>query len=126
MDSAILSATSALVGSLVGGVSTLAASWLSQRGQLRAQTLVQEAVKHEALYAEFIIETSRRLAEARDHLAEGPEVVARLYSAVSRMRLTSSDEVIRISRCRRGCEGTSRSRRSPAFVSGSGPAPSSL
>ena len=99
MDSAILSATSALVGSLVGGVSTLAASWLSQRGQLRAQTLVQEAVKHEALYAEFIIETSRRLAEARDHLAEGPEVVAGLYSAVSRMRLTSSDEVIRIAQC---------------------------
>jgi hypothetical protein len=96
MDTAILSAGSALVGSLVGGVSTLAASWLSQRGQLRAQVLVHEAVKRETLYAEFIIEASRRLADAWSHHAESPEVVAGLYSAVQRMRLTSSDEIVRI------------------------------
>ena len=96
MDSAILSATAALFGSLIGGISTLAASWLTQRGQLRAQTLVHEAVKRETLYAEFIIEASRRLTEAWSHHAESPEVVAGLYSAINRMRLTSSDEVIRI------------------------------
>ena len=64
MDNAILSAASALIGSLIGGMSTLAASWLSLRGRLRAQALVQEAAKREALYAEFIIEASRRLSEA--------------------------------------------------------------
>jgi hypothetical protein len=96
MDSAILSATAALFGSLVGGVSTLAASWLTQRGQLRAQSLVHEAVKREALYAEFISEASRRLTDAWSHHAESPEVVAGLYSAVQRMRLTSSDDVIRV------------------------------
>jgi hypothetical protein len=36
MDPAILSATAALVGSLVGGVSTFAAYWLTQRVQIRA------------------------------------------------------------------------------------------
>jgi hypothetical protein len=46
---AILPATAALFGSLVGGVSTLAASWLTQCGQLRAQTLVHEAVERETL-----------------------------------------------------------------------------
>jgi hypothetical protein len=60
MDSAILSATAALFGSLIGGASTLAASWLTQRGQLRAQALIHEAVKREVLYAEFISEASRR------------------------------------------------------------------
>lgn len=94
MDPAILSATSALVGSLVGGVSTFAASWLTQRGQLRMHTLVQQAVKREGLYAEFIVEASRRLADAWSHQAESPEVVAGLYSAIERMRLTSSAEVI--------------------------------
>ena len=64
MDPAILSAASALTGSLIGGVSTLTASWLSQRGQFRAQALVQEAVKRETLYAEFIIEASKRFTEA--------------------------------------------------------------
>ena len=96
MDPAILSAASALAGSLIGGASTLAASGFTQRGQLRAQVLVQEAVKREALYAEFIIEASKRFVEAWSHQAEGPEVVAGLYSAVERMRLTSSGEVIRV------------------------------
>ena len=96
MDPAILSAASALAGSLIGGASTLTSSWFTQRGQLRAQVLVQEAVNRETLYAEFIIEASKRFTEAWSHQAEGPEVVAGLYSAVERMRLTSSGEVIRV------------------------------
>lgn len=58
--------------------------------------LIQEAVKRETLYAEFIIEASKRLTEAWGHQAEGPEVFAGLYSAIERMRLTSSGEVIRV------------------------------
>jgi hypothetical protein len=96
MDPAILSAVSALAGSLIGGVSSLAASWLTHRGQFRAQTLIHEAVKREALYAEFIIEASKRLTDAWSHQAESPEVLAGLYSAMERMRLTSSIEVIRV------------------------------
>ena len=96
MDPAILSATSALVGSLVGGLSTLAASWLTQRGQLRAQTLVHEAVKRETLYAEFIVEASKRLADAWSHQAQSPDVLAGLYAAIHRMRLASSDDVVRV------------------------------
>jgi hypothetical protein len=96
MDPAILSAVSALAGSLIGGVSSLAASWLTHRGQFRAQTLIHEAVKREALYAEFIIEASQRLTDAWSHQAESPEVLAGLYSAMERMRLTSSIEVIRV------------------------------
>ncbi|MGO8953569.1 MAG: hypothetical protein ACLP1W_13950 [Rhodomicrobium sp.] len=93
MDTAILSAASALAGSLIGGATTLIASWLTQRGQLRAQALMREAMKRETLYAEFIIEASKRRADAWSHHAETPEVLAGLYSAVERMRLTSSDEV---------------------------------
>ena len=64
MDSAILSAVSLLAGPLIGGGSTFAASWLAPRGQLWAQTLADEAVEREALYAEFIIEASKRLTDA--------------------------------------------------------------
>ena len=49
MNPAILSATAALVGSLVGGVSTLAAYWLTQRVQLRAQSLMKRHAEREAL-----------------------------------------------------------------------------
>lgn len=94
MNPAILSATVGLIGSLVGGASTFAASWLTQQGQLRTHTLVQQSAKREALYAEFIIEASNRVAEAWSRQADGPAAVAALYSAVGRMRLTSSAAVI--------------------------------
>ena len=93
MDPAILSATAALVGSLVGGVSTFAAYWLTQRVQLRAQVLMKHHAEREALYAEFIV-ASKRFADAWSHHAESPEVVAGLFSAIERMRLTSSNSVI--------------------------------
>jgi hypothetical protein len=96
MDSAILSATSALVGSLIGGVSTFVGLWFSTRGQLRHQRLTHEASKRETLYAEFIIEASKRVTEAWGHSAAGPEVIAGLYSAVERMRLSSSPEVVEV------------------------------
>jgi hypothetical protein len=64
MDPAILSAVSVLAGPLIGGGATFATSWLALRGQLRAQTLAHEAVEREALYAEFIIEASKRLTDA--------------------------------------------------------------
>lgn len=96
IDPALLSAIAALTGSLIGGVATLTASWLTQRLQLRIQATVHEAAKRESLYAEFIIEASRRLADAWSHHAESPEVIAGLYSAVQRMRLASSDKVIHL------------------------------
>jgi hypothetical protein len=61
MDHALLSAAAALVGSLIGGVSTFAAYWLTQRVQICNQRLMQHAVIRETLYAEFIVEASRRL-----------------------------------------------------------------
>ena len=96
MDTAILSASSALVGSLIGGVSTFIGAWLSTRGQVRAHKLAEEASKREALYSEFIIEAAKRFTDAWGHQAEGPEVVAGLYAAMERMRLTSSHEVLNV------------------------------
>jgi hypothetical protein len=64
MDPAILSATSALAGSLIGGASSLAASWITPREQMQARMLLRQAVKRKALYTDFIVETSRRFVEA--------------------------------------------------------------
>ena len=94
MDPAILSATSGLIGSLIGGVSTFTASWVTSHRQYRAQTLLQEAVRREALYAEFVAEAAARFADAWSHQATGPEPVAKLLGAVARMRLTSSRAVV--------------------------------
>jgi glutamate formiminotransferase len=90
----VLSTAAALSGSLIGGVATLAGTWISQHRHLRAQARMQEVAKREALYSEFIVEASKRLADAWNHQAEGPEVVATLYAALQRMRLTSTCEVV--------------------------------
>jgi hypothetical protein len=94
MDTAILSATAGLVGSLIGGVSTFAASWVTQRKLLGSQGRLHHASQRQQLYSEFIVEATKRLAEAWNHEAEGPEVVTNLYSAVQRMRLISSSRVV--------------------------------
>lgn len=94
MDAAILSATAGLFGSLIGGVSTFAASWVTQRKLLGSQRRLHHASQRQQLYSEFIVEATKRLAEAWNHEAEGPEVVTNLYSAVQRMRLISSSSVV--------------------------------
>jgi hypothetical protein len=94
MDPAILSATSALIGSLMGGFSTFCASWVTQRRQLSSHLLLQQAEKRETLYAEFIMEATTRLTEAwSKQQPEESDVLARLYAAMERMRLVSSNTV---------------------------------
>jgi hypothetical protein len=94
MDTAILSASAGLIGSLIGGVSTFAASWITQHKLLGTQMRMHHAERRQKLYSEFIIEASRCLAEAWSQQAEGPEVISNLYSAVERMRLVSSSRVV--------------------------------
>jgi hypothetical protein len=94
MDTAILSASAGLMGSLIGGVSTFAASWVTQGKLLGAHARMRHARQRQKLYSEFIIEATKCLAEAWNHEAEGPEVISNLYSAVERMRLMSSRRVV--------------------------------
>ena len=95
MDTAILSVSAGFIGSLIGGVSTFAASWVTQHKLLGTQTRMHHAEQRQKLYSEFIIEATRCLTEAWNHQAEGPEVVSNLYSVVERMRLVSSTRVVK-------------------------------
>ena len=57
---------------------------------------LQNATQRQSLYSDFIIEASKRFTEAWSHQAEGPEVIAGLYSALGRMRLISSDRITKL------------------------------
>ena len=54
MDAAYLSAFSALAGSAIGALSSLATTWLTQNAQSRLAHLNQQRTKREALYSDFI------------------------------------------------------------------------
>ena len=94
MDTAYLSALAALAGSTIGGMTSLAASWLTQHVQFRAQHLTTDIAKREDLYKDFIEEASRLYADAYEHDMADTSKLVRLYALVSRMRILSSPSII--------------------------------
>lgn len=94
MDPAVLSAVSAVVGSVVGMSASVATGWVTQRTQARRQAIEAEVKKREALYAEFISECSRLAIDALDHSLEHPDQILTVYSLANRIRLCASASVV--------------------------------
>ncbi len=94
MDTAYFSAFAALAGSAIGGLTSLAASWLTQREQVIAQQRAHEIGRREELYKDFIEEASKSLADAIEHSEVDAAKLVRLYALVSRMRVLSSQRVV--------------------------------
>jgi hypothetical protein len=94
MEAGVLSAVSALVGSMAGISASVATGWVSQRTQARRQAIDAEIKKREALYAEFITECSKLAIDALDHSLERPDKVLSIYALQNRIRLCSSESVI--------------------------------
>ena len=94
MDPAYASAFAALAGSVIGGLTSLTASWLTQRTQVRAQQIAHDVATREELYKDFIEEASAHYADALEHDQADTSKLVRLYALVSRMRVRSSPPVI--------------------------------
>jgi len=94
MDGATISALAALSGSIIGGLTALGTSWLTQEAQARARENAEDRTAREALYGDFIVEASRLLGDAL--VSDKPEMsnLIGLYAMVSRMRVRSSPGVI--------------------------------
>jgi hypothetical protein len=94
MDAGVLSAVSALVGSVVGLSASVAIAWVTQRSLARRQAHDAEIKKREALYAEFISECSKLAIDALDHSLDSPEKVLKIYALENRIRLCASQLVV--------------------------------
>lgn len=90
MEPAFVSAIAALAGSVIGGLTSLMASWLTQRVQFRAQQLVHNIGRREELYKDFIERASECYADAFEHSEPNVSKIVGLYALVSRMRVLSS------------------------------------
>ena len=93
MDSSIVTALAALIGSLIGGFTSFATTWLSQRQSSRVQWVRDEVSKREALYCDFIDEAANRLADAVENNINDRAQIVRFYALFSRIRLVGSSEV---------------------------------
>ena len=103
MNAGYISAFAALAGSLIGGLTTFAAAWVTQRQQANVQWLLQEKTRRQELYQQFIEEASKLYVDALIHdQAEIPPLVS-LYASINKMRVVSNpgiaeraDKVVRI------------------------------
>jgi uncharacterized protein (DUF58 family) len=94
MDTALLSALSAVLGSLVGGSASVATTWMAQKTLNRREVLREELRKREALYGEFIGECAKLFMDAFTHNLEKLESLLPVFALVNRIRLCASREVL--------------------------------
>lgn len=94
MDGQTITALAALTGSVVGGLTALGTSLLTQQAQARGRENAEDRTAREALYSDFIVEASRLYGDA--WVNDKPEMsnLIGLYAMVSRMRVRSSPRVI--------------------------------
>ena len=95
MDPSIISALAALTGAAVGGFTNVFANWLSHRVQARAQSLQHEKNRRQILYRDFIDEASKCYIDALQHGEADISGLVGLYAKLSRMRILSSERVVR-------------------------------
>ena len=94
MDSAWIGAFSAVMGSLVGGFTSLLTTFATQRGQYRRDFLSKQFAQRETLYIEFINEAARLSIESLDHQMEKASGLMTIYALHNRIRLNASEEVL--------------------------------
>jgi hypothetical protein len=93
MDAAYFSGLAALAGSVIGGLTSLGATWLTQHSQLGAQRFARNLERRETLYKDFINEASRLYADAFEHDHTELANLVRLFAMISQMRIVSSARV---------------------------------
>ena len=98
MNGGVTSALAAIMGALVGGLASLASTWVGERSRNRRDLLQREIANRETAYSEFIERASKLYVKsATHHINDGDaelEGVVSLYAVAGRIRLFASDQVI--------------------------------
>jgi hypothetical protein len=93
-NSATISALAAIFGSLTGALASSVSAWITQKHQGRRDLLAKRIFYREQLYSEFISESAHALADAIQHNLQDPNNLTPAYALLSRMRLSSSTDVL--------------------------------
>jgi hypothetical protein len=94
LDPASISALAAVFGSLTGALASSVSTWITQTHQGRRDILAKRIFYREQLYSDFISETTHALADAVQHHLQDANNLSPTYALVSRMRLSSSTDVL--------------------------------
>ena len=94
MDPAVITALAAVMGSIVGGLTSFATTYFTQRNQAHRDFLSRDVANREELYSQFIKEATNLYADSLDKPLTNPTTLIGMYSLVGRIRLVSSDKVL--------------------------------
>ena len=89
-----LSAAAALIGTFVGGITSVATSWLGQQRQTKEHRKAREKEALQTLYKQFIENASRLYLDALEHNTTEMSKLVDIYSTLNRMRVVSSPKVV--------------------------------
>ena len=103
MDGGISNGLAAIMGALVGGLASLASTWVSERTRHKRDLLQREITKRETTYSDFIDHASKLFVESATHNLDDDDAnfeaelegAVSLYGIASRIRLFASDQVIK-------------------------------
>ena len=89
-----ITAFAALGGAALGGLTSFATTWTTQRSQMKAQRSESSKSKRQKLYKAFIDDAARIYGDALIHDKLETTGLINLHALVSRMRIVSSGPVI--------------------------------
>jgi len=81
MDSSIITAAAALLGSLAGASASIFTTWMTQRNQLIRDRVVEELRRRELLYEEFIKQASNSVIDSLSNSLDRPDKFVQLTPA---------------------------------------------
>jgi hypothetical protein len=93
MNASVVSALAALVGAAIGGLTSVLATWLTQRTQVRAEWRAHDRIRRQELYKDFIDEATKCYVDALQHNEPDLATLGNLYAKINRMRVEASLEV---------------------------------
>ena len=91
---AIISAMAAIFGSLTGALASSVSTWISQGRQNRRDLIARRISHREQLYSDFISESAGAFADALERNFRDPDKLVPTYAVLSRIRVSSSSEVL--------------------------------
>jgi hypothetical protein len=94
MDSTLITALAAALGSLVGTGASIVTTLITQRTQTRRESRAETLRERETLYGEFVTEASRLVVDALAHSLERPETFVTLYGLLGRIRLVCGETIL--------------------------------
>src|SRR5262249_22265612 len=94
MDTSVITALAALAGAAIGGLTSVVASWLTQRSQAREQRLAHYQLRRQNIYKEFIELASKLYIHALQNDKRDVSALMGLYAEIAKIRALSSASVV--------------------------------